>query len=66
MLSMVENFFLIFLDFNFGFGLSGAFFSVLLESFAVLNAVVGVDEGFGLLLFGAFNHKLISFFYCDN
>ena len=40
----------------------GAFLSVLLEGFAVgqLNAVVGVhvDEGFGLLLFGAFNHKL--------
>ena len=48
--------------FSFRFDLSGAFLNVLLEGFVVglLNAVVGVhvDEGFGLLLFGAFNHKL--------
>ena len=66
---MVEKFFLTFWYFSFRFDLSGAFLSVLLEGFAVglLNTVVGlhVDEGFGLLLFGAFNHKLgflFSFF----
>ena len=58
----LKSFFLTFWYFSFRFDLSGAFLSVLLEGFAVglLNAVVGVhvDEGFGFLLLGAFNHKL--------
>ena len=59
---MIEKFFLTFWYFSFRFDLSECILSVLLEGFAVglLNAVVGVhvDEGFGLLLFGTFNHKL--------